>query len=364
MFPISEVWNKFLNTDLGNLLVHSNIWKFLLGVLLTLFLYKVLVKTSLRILKVFFKRTRWKWDDILQSVLEKPLGFLFLLLGFYISFKQLELESEITEKVFWSLFILIPFWVAWNSINALKPTFINLTAKVLNAEGEHIAEFFIKVLKGTIIVFAFIYILQGWGVNVTALLTSLGIGGLAVALAARDTFSNIFGGITVIFDRVFKKGDWILIDNSLEGIVEDIGLRSTKVRTFEKSLITVPNSKIVNSPVENFSVRKVRRIKFLLGLTYDTPYGAIKRILNDLREYLKNNPNIAKDQPILVYLDSLGESSINILVYCFSNTAKWEKWLQIKEEVILKAMEIVEKNGGKIAFPSLSVYVEKFPQNR
>jgi MscS family membrane protein len=363
MLPEIDIWNKLLKTDWQSLLIQTKLWKFLLGSSLTLLFYKVFVKTSFRILKVFLKKTPWSWDEAIQLVLEKPLSFLFLLFGFYISYKQLEVKNELIENLFRSLFTLIPFWITWNLVETSKPIFSKLSSKVLNSEGEHIAEFLIKVLKGTVAVFAFIYILQGWGVNVVTLLTSLGIGGLAVALAAKDTISNIFGGITVIFDKVFKKGDWILIDNSLEGIVEEIGLRSTKIRTFEKSLITVPNSKIVNSPVENFSVRNVRRIKFLVGVTYDTPYESIKKILEELRGYLKSNPFIAKDQPILVYLDSLGESSINLLVYCFSNTAEWEKWLQIKEDVILKAMEIVERNGGKIAFPSLSVYVEKLPPN-
>jgi MscS family membrane protein len=355
------ILEQLANLDRHKLLTQPNLWKFLLGIALTLVLYKILVKTTFQLLKVAFLKTPWKWDEKLQTVFEKPLSFLFLVIGFYLSYKQLNVENRVVEKLFWSLFSIVPFWVVYNSIDALSDFFKEITAKALKTEGDHIAEFFSKVLKSLVITFAFIFILQGWGVNVGALLASLGIGGLAVALAAKDTFSNIFGGITVIFDRIFKKGDWVVIDRSIEGIVEDIGLRSTKIRTFEKSLITVPNSKIVNSPVENFSIRKVRRIKFLLGITYDTPFSSIEKILNDLRDYLKNNPNIAKNQPLLVYLDSLGESSINILVYCFANTANWEKWLQIKEEVILKAMEIVEKNGGKIAFPSLSVYVEKLP---
>ena len=140
-----------------------------------------------------------------------------------------------------------------------------------------------------------------------------------------------------------------------------MGLRTTKVRTFEKSLITVPNQLLSTKPVENFSRRNVRRIKMTIGLTYSTSREQMVNILKDIREMLKSHPGIDNNQLQMVYFTDFGDSSLNIFIYCFTNTANWEKYLSIKEDINLKIMEIVEKHGAEFAFPSRSIYIEKMP---
>jgi len=191
-------------------------------------------------------------------------------------------------------------------------------------------------------------------------LASLGLGGLAFALAAKDTIANLFGGLTVLIDKSMRKGDWIKI-GEVEGIVEDIGLRTSKIRTFEKSLITIPNQVLANQSLENFSRRNVRRIKMVIGVTYDTTEAQMRGILEDIRTMLKSHPGIAQNELMMVYFRDFGASSLDIFVYCFTNTSDWEKYLAIREDVNLKIMEIVEKHGASFAFPSTSIYVEKLP---
>jgi MscS family membrane protein len=207
-----------------------------------------------------------------------------------------------------------------------------------------------------IIALGAIAILQEFGINVSGFIASLGLGGLAFALAAKDTAANIFGGIAILTDNIFKIGEWVKINN-VEGIVEDIGIRTTKIRAFDKRLIIVPNSIIANSNVENFSRRDRRRVVMRLGLTYSTTPEQMEKILREIREYLLNHPNVHKE-PLLVYFDEFQDSSLSIFCYFFTTTSEWQRYLEIREEINLNLKRIVEENGAQFAFPSQSLYVE------
>ena len=206
-----------------------------------------------------------------------------------------------------------------------------------------------------IILIGVVALLQDWGINVTGFLASLGLGGLAFALAAKDTAANIFGGIAILTDNIFKIGEWVKIGNA-EGIVEDIGMRTTKIRAFDKRLIIVPNSIIANSNVENFSRRDRRRIMMRIGLTYDTTLETIEKILKEIRIMLFNHPKI-HNEPILIYFDEYQDSALSIFCYFFTKTAMWDEYLKIREDVNLKIKSIVEKNNASFAFPSTSIYI-------
>ena len=219
------------------------------------------------------------------------------------------------------------------------------------------------------------------GVNLTAILSGLGIGGLAVALAAKDTLANFFATISILVSDTFAQGDWIQVGPS-EGTVVEIGLRVTTLRTFDNALISIPNSTLVNDDVKNWSRRTVgRRIKISLGVKYDSKPDDIKNTIEEIRTMLENHPNIATSNTIhqyensgfklvsqddvygvkktlLVYLDEFAASSINILVYCFSSSVVWNEWLEVKQDVMFKIMNILEKNDLEFAFPSLSIYEE------
>ncbi|WP_457600388.1 mechanosensitive ion channel family protein [Hydrogenivirga sp.] len=330
--------------------------------LLSVVFRKLFILIVLRYVHRFTRRTATRVDDIVFSVFSRPVSFIIVILGAALSLKILGVENTAVFKVLKTLGLFVVFWAFYNLVVAFEDYFYRFAEKFGKEFSREVGGFFIKVSKAFVIVVGGVAVLQEWGINVSALLASLGLGGLAFALAAKDTAANLFGGLTVLADKSMKVGDWIKIGD-VEGIVEDIGLRTTKIRSFEKSLITVPNQVLANRSLENFSRRKVRRIKMTIGVTYDTDRERMVRILEDIRDMLRNHPCIAKDQLLMVYFTEFGDSSLNIFIYCFTNTAKWAEYLSIREDVNLKIMEIVERHGSSFAFPSRSVYVEKLPGN-
>jgi len=243
----------------------------------------------------------------------------------------------------------------------------------------------IKIINFFILLIGFLFILYFAGVDLTALLSGLGIGGFAVAFAAKDTISNFFGTLAILASNAFSQGDWVEI-NGKEGTVVEIGLRVTTLRTFDNALIAIPNGTFASADIKNWNKRKLgRRIKMKLGVKYDSKRQDINNAIQEIRQMLLNHPDIAsKDtkyehmakqhtkvaklvsvddlegvkRTLLVYLDEFADSSINILVYCFSKSVDWEDWLRTKQDVMEKIMEIFEKNNLEFAFPSLSIYDE------
>jgi len=327
--------------------------------LLFLALRKYLTLLTTKILLKFAKNTKTELDDIIIREMKHPLRFLFIIIGLDLFFQLTFINNSFTQKLLSSMSIIDIFWMFY----AITP----VIAKVLydfSKRNKHISyelsAFTIRVLRILIVFSAFITLLYNFGVNVTAFMASLGLGGLAFALAAKDTAANIFGSIALMVDQSISIGEWIKV-NGVEGTVEDIGMRTTKIRTFEKSVVVVPNSIVANSNIENFSRRGVRRIKMVIGLTYDTTAEQIENILKDLRDMLKNHPDIAKEQTTLVNFDRFEDSYLGIFFYTFTNTSDWKKYLEIREDIHLKIMNIVQKNGSSFAFPSQSIYVEKLP---
>lgn len=325
------------------------------------FLRKLFVLIVIKFIKRLASKTKTRIDDIVIEIISKPLGFIFIILGVFLFLKTLGLEKDPIWRILKSLIIFVLTWTGYNTVCAFESHIFRFVGKFGKELEKEIGRFFIRISKAFVIVVGTVAILQEWGINVSALLASLGLGGLAFALAAKDTAANLFGGLTVLADKSMKVGDWVKIGD-VEGIVEDIGLRTTKIRSFEKSLFTVPNQILANQPLENFSRRNVRRIKMTIGVTYSTSKEQMTKILEDIRNMLENHPRIAKDQLLMVYFTDFGDSSLDIFIYCFTNTADWAEYLSIREDVNLKIMEIVERHGSSFAFPSRSLYVEKLPE--
>ncbi len=325
-----------------------------------LLLRKLFIFFVLGLVKNLIQRTETEIDDLLFRVLSKPVSYIIALAGLGVALKILGVENQFVYKILKTFLIFILFWTFYNLVVAFEVYVYRFAERFGREFSREVGGFLVRILKAFVIIVGAVAVLQEWGINVGALLASLGLGGLAFALAARDTVANLFGGLTVLADKSMKVGDWVKIGD-IEGIVEDIGIRTTKIRTFEKSLITLPNQVASNQPLENFSRRNVRRIKMTIGLTYDTTRDQMVRILKDIRDMLKNHPRIAKDQLLMVYFRDFSDSSLDIFIYCFTDTADWKEYLAIREDVNLKIMEIVERHGASFAFPSRSIYVEKMP---
>jgi len=331
------------------------------ALIVALFARKLLAHFFARIMQPLTRRTTSDYDDLFVNCLQKPLEFLVFTAGLFVAVAVLALpEDPINLRQFSQavLKLMVTGGVAWIFFNLtnLIDTFLNRWAeKTDSALDDHLVPFIRKSLKAFVIVIAAIMAIQNLGYSISGLLASLGIGGLAVALAARDTLSNIFGSLMIILDRPFKIGDWVKAGD-MEGTVEEIGFRSTKVRTFAKTLITVPNNIIANLSIDNFSRMPKRRIKLTVGVSYATSPDQMRTAVDQIREMLKDHPAIDQEF-FLVNFTEFGASTLDIMVYCFTTTTVWGEYLDARQDVLLKIMDILENLGLEIAFPSRTVYL-------
>lgn len=206
-----------------------------------------------------------------------------------------------------------------------------------------------------------VFIVQNMGVDVGSLIAGVGIGGLAIALAAKDTAANVFGSLTIFTDRPFQIGDWVVLGGSVEGVVEEVGFRSTRVRTFYGSVISVPNAKVANETIDNMGQRKHRRVKAMLGLNYDTPPETVQGFVEDIRAHLESNPAVAEGARE-VHLASMGSSSLDVMLYFFLDVPGWTQELDERAMIYMEIMRIAKRRGVSFAFPSQSIYVESLPR--
>ena len=313
-----------------------------------------------------------------------PLRILLVLVAITQATRILFLREsgERIMSVIDSLYVVLIVWALLRLIDNFVMLYSSeLLRRYPTLRGE-LVNFLSSMTRFMVIVIAALYLLQHFSFDIRALLASLGIGGLAVAFAAKETMANIFGCMSIIADDMFQQGDWIVTPDG-EGNVIDVGLRSTKLRTFDNAVIFLPNAYVASIDVRNWSRRKLgRRIKFTLGLEYGSDMQQVKKTVDDIRAMLIAHEGIADSstdtssytkqqlakiadamdgygikRTLLVYLDALGDSSIDILIYCFSKTIDWEGWLQVKQDVILRCCAIVEANGLSIAFPSETLYL-------
>lgn len=206
-----------------------------------------------------------------------------------------------------------------------------------------------------------VLIVQNMGIDVASLVAGLGLGGLAVALAAKDTIENFFGSITIFVDRPFQIEDWIVTDGGVEGVVLEIGFRSTRIRTFRDSVLTIPNGKLAGSVIDNLGLRRNRRVKMVVGLTYDTPRERIVAFTTAVERYLRDDPVVAAEASIEVHLEAFNASSLDVLVYYFLSVPDWHAELSVRGRHCLAILELAEQVGVSFAFPSTSLYVERLP---
>ncbi len=352
-FPFLE--NTFFDIPLGNLFAA------ILVFLLFLLFRKLFTLIFIGTLQKFSKLTDTYNDDKIISALKGPIRFAFILVGAHLFFLIIFKETEFIKNILNTLVVYTIFWAIISVLESLRDLFHHATEKFNPDLAKEMGNFILKIVKVLVGGVGLGAMLQVWGINVTALVASLGLGGLAFALAAKDTASNMFGSFALLADKSIRIGEWIKV-GGVEGTVEDIGMRTTKIRSFEKSLITVPNQIVSNSPIENFSRRGVRRIKMRIGLTYSTTGEQMDTIVQEIRSMLHNHENISQKETLLVNFESFGDSALNIFIYTFTNTANWERYLNIREDIHLKIMKIVEDNGSAFAFPSQSIYVEQMPE--
>ena len=335
--------------------------------LLFLLLRRVFTRVVLATLSGITRRTKTSFDDELIAALEQPLRFVFIIIGLYAATQVVELPAQIellSTRLVRSLIAFTLFWTLYRCVNPLS-FLIDEAFGVFghSALGDSLKEFVAKLARFIIVCVGVVAILEEWQFNVGAVLGGLGLVGMAVAFGAQSLMANLFAGVTIFLDNIFVKGDWIK-GGGIEGTVEEIGFRTTKVRQFDKALITIPNAKLAGDAVINFSLMTNRRIYWKIGIVYGATEGQLRQIVNGIKDHIFNNDDFEVDPAkvtTLINVDSFNDSSIDIMLYCFTATTSWVEWMRVKEDLAFALKRIVEEAGSSFAFPSASIYVETLP---
>lgn len=259
-----------------------------------------------------------------------------------------------------SLFALLVFWALFQIAEPLFSAFYGRAQLFSHA----MIGWSVRVTKIIVVALGIAAILEIWGIHVGPILAGLGLFGVAAGLGAQDLVKNLIAGMFIIGEKRFKNGDWIQAENVVDGIVENIGLRATRVRRWDMAPAYVPNAKLADNAVTNFGQMTYRRISWVVGLEYRTTVDQLRHIRDGIEAYILGNDDFAHppDAPwTFVRVDNLNDSSIDLMVYCFSRTTDWGGWLKVKEELIYTIKKIVEEAGSGFAFPSRSLYVEAMP---
>ncbi len=327
---------------------------------LFLFLRGIFAKFVVKKLEKFVSKSTNKFDNSLVSSMEGPAKFFPVVLGFFISTTYLTVEGEgiiFLDKINRSLITIIIFWTFHQAIGPLS-VIIKSVGDLLSKD---LLNWIIKAIKILILILGAAAVLELWGIKIGPIIAGLGLFGVAVALGAQDLFKNLISGILVLVEKRFKVGDWIYVEDVIEGTVESIGFRSTVVRRFDKSLATIPNFQFAEKAVINNSQITNRRINWIIGLEYRTTSKQLTDIKQQIEDFIKKSELFSKSENTMlsVKIDQFAASSIDIKLICFTKTKKYLEWMQVKDILALEIKNIVEKNNASFAFPSTSVYVEK-----
>ena len=313
------------------------------------------------------KKTKTDIDNVVIEVIEGPLKFLPIVIGFFIATSYIEFNANIIiliEKINRTFITIFIFWLLLQLIVPFSFVIKKFEEQLTTA----LIDWTLKGLKILVIIIGIVAVLELWGIKVGPIIAGLGLLGVAVALGAQDLFKNLISGIMILMERRFKIGDVIHIAGEAEGIVEQIGFRSTLIRQFDSNLVMVPNFKFAERSVTNSSRRINRRIRWIIGLEYRTTVEQLKNMRNQIKEFIDKDKNFKNDDKSyfsssFVRIDSFSDSSIDMLVQCFTNVTNWNEYIKVKETLAITIKEIVENEKAGFAFPSQSLYLESLPGN-
>jgi MscS family membrane protein len=322
-----------------------------------LFLRGVFSKFVVKKLENYVSKSTNSFDNSLVNSMEGPAKFFPIVLGFFVSTSYLTVDSGMVDTINRSLITVLIFW----TFHQVVGPFSSVIKSAGGLISRDLINWIIKAIKILILILGFAAVLDLWGIKIGPIIAGLGLFGVAVALGAQDLFKNLISGILVLVERRFQVGDWIFVDGVIEGTVENIGFRSTVVRRFDKSLATIPNFQFAEQAVINKSLITNRRIDWAIGLEYRTTSDQLKNIKEQIENFIKTNSNFSKseDTILAVKIEQFAASSIDIRLICFTKTAHYLEWMNVKDLLAMEIKSIVERNKASFAFPSTSIYVEK-----
>ncbi|MGV6853465.1 MAG: mechanosensitive ion channel family protein [bacterium] len=302
------------------------------------------------------------WDDAIMHALIRPVSLLIWVLGISLAAEIASQQNEMsllkaTSSVRDIGIIVSITWFLLRLSRGVEKNIVEYNRKKNSQIDQTTIDAIAKLIRISIVITAGLVVLQNLGVSISGVLAFGGVGGLAVGLAAKDLLANFFGGLTVYLDRPFSVGDWISSpDKSIEGTVEYIGWRQTRIRKFDKRPIYVPNAAFTSLTVENPSRMSHRRIYETIGIRY----GDIKHmdaITVKVEDMLQNHPEIDQSQTLMVQFNAFSPSSIDFFIYTFTRTVNWQHFHKVKQDVLLKIADIIEQHGAEIAYPTSTVHL-------
>lgn len=357
-----------LRTWAANIVGEENLWILIVfGVVLLTLVAAYALRLVLSRIEERTRNTKTLWDDALIGAAQRPAVWLVWLWGlsFAAGVAGRVAEVEIFAVVDPLRTVGINLLFTWFLVSLITRVENNLKdprytankpmdATTVSAMG--------KLLRVSVIITAVLVALQSFGISVSGVLAFGGIGGLAVGFAAKDLLANFFGGLMVYLDRQFSVGDWIRSpDKNIEGVVEDIGWRLTRIRTFDKRPLYVPNSTFTHISVENPSRMLNRRIYETIGIRYDDA-AKLPAIVADVKAMLQSHEELDMDQTLIVNFNAFASSSLDFFIYTFTRTTEWVRYHEVKQDVLFKVLDIIDSHGAQVAFPTSTIHLPDLAQ--
>ncbi|MFY0637051.1 mechanosensitive ion channel family protein [Maricaulis maris] len=349
-----DVWNtSFLGINVGQGLFA------LLIVLVGIIARGMIARWLIGALKRLALRTETTFDDAVVDAVAGPMKLVPVIISLFFALNVLQIGAEGAvrgHQFVQSLVVIALFWALHNAVGPLAHALKGLR----NALTPVMIDWLTKALRIVFIIVGAAAVLQVWDIPVAGIVAGLGLFGVAIGLGAQDLFKNLIAGILILTEKRFLPGDWVKVDGIVEGTVEEINFRSTVVRRFDKGPVYVPNSKLSDNAVTNFSRMTHRRTYWIIGVRYDATADQLREIRDKVLGYVQSHPEYAQAPEVSTFMrvDSFGPSSIDFMLYCFTRTTNWGEWLRLKEDLAFFIKETVENAGTEFAFPSTSVYVE------
>ena len=357
MNEFKTVWNSdFFGVTIGEMAIAAIV------LFIFILMRKFFARTLIARLKRWANLTDTDVDDQIINALQQPLMFLFFILGLSFAVQWISFGEHIEEilvRIIKSLIAFTIFWTGFRLVDPISVFFDRLLVRLAGPVAHEVKNYLLKFLKIFLVGSGIVAVLAQWGVDPWPYFAGIGVLSLPFAFAAKDTVSNLFGGVKLILiDRVFKVGDWIEAPSIGHGTVEEITLSMIKIRKFSKAIQTVPNGVLAAAPITNWSRMTNRRIKMDVGLVYSTTAAQYEAILEGFRKFIATDDRVDHSVTEMVHMVAFNASSVDINLYYFTKTTDWVTWRDIVEEHMLAFIKIVEEAGSSFAFPSQSIYVE------
>ncbi len=331
---------------------------------------RIVVDLVSRIIPRLTKRTQSAWDDQIIVALQPPVRLFVGVVGLWMAIVALDISNRLEDGLagLWRALVAISiFWALFRLVEPVVDLVWTLSRRTMNETqitallDQKLSRVSIQIIRAIVVILGFAAVLEGWGYNVAGVVAGLGLTGLAVALAAQETLENLLGYFVILADEPFVAGEYIVLNN-ISGTVEHVGFRSSRIRALDQSVIIVPNKTLVNASITNWSRLEKRRINMTLGITYDSSPTQILSTIQAIRQLLKDHEQVQEDSVVVQFTD-FNDSSLDLMIICFTHTPGWNDFQAVKQDINLKIMDILEDRHVEVAFPSRTVYqyVQKAP---